>query len=60
MYKNTLSLVPDVGKYCTLNIVIETVHDKLKNFVCELCTKAFGRKHDLKVHVDRRHKRHMN
>jgi uncharacterized Zn-finger protein len=39
-----------------LSVHIQTVHEKQKKFICEFCTKAFGRKLDLKVHVGRLHK----
>ena len=35
---------------------IATIHEKRKDFECDLCEKAFGRKDVLKAHKDLNHK----
>ena len=59
VYKYTFTC-PRCGKVLhsklSLTAHIETVHEKLKKFSCEFCTKAYTRKSDLKVHVTRKHK----
>ena len=43
------------GWYKNLYTHIHQIHQAEKKHICDECGKAFGKKHDLKVHIDRVH-----